>query len=88
MVGTVAMRYARMLFCGFGSIKNVALAVVDSRSAERVCLDILSGFLSHISQKRRREASPFLAQLFILLFRTCENFRHRPLRVRSPGYGK
>ena len=53
------------------------------------CLNTpLSGF-SPIAGKRRRSAPPFLAQLFIHLFRTlCENFRPRSLKVRSPGHVK
>ena len=44
---------------------------------------------SQIAGKRRRGAPPFLAQLFIHLFRTlCENFRPRSLMVRSPGHVK
>ena len=47
-----------------------------------------SGF-SPIAEKRRRGAPPFLAQLFIHLFRTLnENFRPRSLKVRSPGHVK
>ena len=47
-----------------------------------------SGF-SQIVGKRRRGAPPFLAQLFIHLFRTlCENFGPRSLKVRSPGHVK
>ena len=47
-----------------------------------------SGF-SQVGGKRRRGAPPFLAQLFINLFRTlCENFGPRSLKVRSPGHVK
>ena len=46
-----------------------------------------SGF-SKMSQKQWRGAPPFLIYLFTLLFRTCENFRPRSLKVKSPGHVK
>ena len=45
--------------------------------------------LSQIFQKQRHFTSLFPVHLFIHLFRTsCENFRPRSLKVRSPGHVK
>ena len=61
---------------------------VNPRRAGGVLEHPPSGF-SQIAEKRRRGAPPFLAQLFIHLFRTlCEKFGPRSLKVRSPSHVK